>query len=171
MNAAVETLEQAHIADLHLEIRIAAEPQSVWQALTSDIGKWWPSEFFCGGGGETERRFLLEAHPGGRMWEDWGSGDGLLWATVVNVVAGKSLDLAGIQGPAWGGPSTWFSSYALEADGDGTKLRFTQSGFGRISETAMASMETGWQFLLSSMGAYLEGKAAPEWDETGAECS
>ncbi|MEM7355876.1 MAG: SRPBCC domain-containing protein [Acidobacteriota bacterium] len=164
MTATPSTMEQAHIADQHLEMRIAADPSKVWQALTSDIGKWWPSEFFCGGGSDaSERRFLLEAWPGGRMWEDWGSGDGLLWATVVNVVAGKTLEMSGFQGPAWGGPNAWYSSYALEADGDGTKLRFSESGFGRMAESMLADKETGWRFLFATMAAHLEGKEPPKW--------
>ena len=171
MTATVQDLEQARIADLQLEVRIAASPDAVWKALTDDIGQWWPSSFYCGSGDdENSRSFLLEARPGGRMWEDWGDGNGLLWGTVVNVVAGKTLDVGGIQGPAWGGPSTWFSSFSLEADGDGTKLRFSDSGFGRISDSVVDSKQTGWRFLFGNIKAYLEGTEAPEWDES-ASCS
>jgi len=166
MNATSGNIELAHVADLHLEVHVAAVPAVVWQALTQDIGKWWPGTFYCGGGSQEKAQgFFLEAHPGGRMWEDWGSGDGLLWATVINVNTGKTLDVAGIQGPAWGGPSTWFGSFSLEADGAGTKLRFSESGFGRIPESQMAEKGKGWRFLFANMSAYLEGNQAPAWDE------
>jgi len=156
--------EHARIVDLQLEVTIRAAPAAVWQALTNDIGKWWPGTFFCGAGSASRPSFHLEARPGGRMWEDHGNGEGLLWATVVNVVTNKTLDMNGAVGPAWGGPCSWFGGFALEADGPDTKLRFAESGFGRISDATMSEKEKGWKFLLATLGAHLEGSEPPVWE-------
>ena len=156
--------EAALIYDLAFEVRIAAAPDVVWRALTSDIGRWWPAPFCCGGG-QGPPRFTLEAKPGGRMFEDWGSGDGLLWATVVQVQQGKRLDVCGATGPAWGGPSTWFGTFELTADGGATRLRFTESAFGRVTEASQREKEKGWRFLFEgALRAHAEGKAPPTWE-------
>lgn len=135
MTTADQSSTQLRVADLHVEVHIAADANTVWEALTSDIGKWWPSAFYCGGGsaGDDRRTIVLDARPGGLMLEDWGNGDGILWATVVNVYAGKTLEMTGVMGPAWGGPSTSYNGFALEEDGDGTRLRFVlfRAGHGR----------------------------------------
>lgn len=162
----MSTLNSAdlRVADLSLEVQIAAAPSTVWNALTDDIAAWWPSLFYCGSGsGDGSRSFILEARPGGRMWEDWGAGEGLLWATVVNVVRERTLEMTGTIGPAWGGPATWYGGFALEADGDGTKVRFSESGFGRIADPTLAEKEKGWRFLLESMRAHVEGNQPPQW--------
>jgi len=153
-------LSPAHVTDIALEVQIKAAPQAVWQALTDDIGRWWPSAFYCGDG-NGPRRFLLEAHPGGRMWEDHGGGDGLLWGTVINVRQGQLLELAGTSR----GPATSLFRFELTADEDGTKLRFTESSFGRVDEAGAASKDKGWRFLFDGcLRAHLEGSAPPTWD-------
>lgn len=155
------TLSPAHVTDIALEVEIAATPQAVWQALTDDIGRWWPGSFYCGSGsGETPPRFLLEARPGGRMWEDHGGGDGLLWANVINVRHGATLELAGTS---WG-PCTSLFRFELSASDDGTKLRFTESMFGRVDEAGAASKDKGWRFLFDGcLRAHLEGSEPPTW--------
>lgn len=41
--------QPTEIAQLTLETQIDAPPEWVWQALTENIGGWWPVEFFAGG--------------------------------------------------------------------------------------------------------------------------
>lgn len=164
-----EAPELARVVDQALEVRIAAAPAAVWQALTADIARWWPAAFYCGSGSggsaQSKPRFQLEAHPGGRMWEDWGGGDGLLWAHVVGVVRGKRLDLVGSAGPQWGGPSTSFSTFEITADGAGSKLRFVEATFGRTDDANLGEKEKGWRFLLAALAAHVEGRAAPVWGD------
>lgn len=158
-------LEIAHLCDQVLEVRIEASTADVWQALTDDIGAWWPRAFYCGGGTGTPS-FRMEARPGGRMFEDWGDGDGLLWATVVVVQRERSLQLCGTSGPEWGGPSTWVGGFTLEPDGKGTKLRFREAGHGRVDEANLLEKEKGWRFLLDgALRAFCEGRPAPEWKD------
>ncbi|MEM9596010.1 MAG: SRPBCC domain-containing protein, partial [Acidobacteriota bacterium] len=129
---ATGTPNSAHVASLKVAIRIAATPEAVWQALTTDLAKWWPRSFYCGSSSrpDASATILLEPWPGGRMWEDWGNGEGLLWGTVQTVVIGQRLDFVGHTAPAWGGPSTLCGSYTLEADGDGTRVQLDEASFG-----------------------------------------
>jgi uncharacterized protein YndB with AHSA1/START domain len=168
MKTKTTELDPARIMDLQFEVRIAKPPAEVWRALTDDIGRWWPGSFCCGGG-RGPQKFLLEARPGGRMFEDWGGGDGLLWGTIVNVIHGKRLEVHGATGPAFGGPRVWYGTFEVEPAGDGTRLRFGESSFGRVTEDLQRGNEKAWRFLFDgSLRAYLEGTQPPVWE--GGSC-
>ena len=110
------SLDEANISELHMEIEIAANPLKVWAALTTEIGQWWPAEFYAGG--ETgSRTFNLETMPGGRMMETWGNGGGVLWGTVVAIEPNVQLQVLGATFPGWGGPSQWFGTWELGPTG------------------------------------------------------
>jgi uncharacterized protein YndB with AHSA1/START domain len=146
-----------------MEVRISRPVEAVWKALTDDIGAWWPDEFYAGGEPE-KRSYHLEARPGGRMYEDWEGGGGVLWATVVAVTPAKQLQVMGTTFPNWGGPSIWFGTWDLESSGAATLLKFTESTVGRISDSLVTEKEKGWQFLFGeSLKAHIEGKPRPEW--------
>lgn len=158
----------AHIASLQVEVRIAATTEAVWRALTDDLAQWWPRSFYCGSSSRPDATSTihLEAWPGGRMWEDWGNGEGLLWGTIQNLVIGQRLEFVGHVGTAWGGPSTLSGAYVLEADGDGTRLQLLESSFGFVPDTTVADKHTGWTFLLGNLKAHLEGTEPPTWPES-----
>ena len=148
---------------IHVETQIEASPAAVWRALTDRIGDWWPDASFAAGG-EGERTFRLEAHPGGRMYEDWSDGSGLLWGTVVTLVPERMLQVAGYTFPEWGGPSTWFGTWKLEGDAETCTLRFTHDQVGATAEGWQEKYEGGWVFLWTALKAHLEGKPPPKWE-------
>jgi hypothetical protein len=97
------------------------------------------------------------------MYEDWGNDQGLLWATVVTLKEPETLQLAGELFTEYGGPGRSQTSYKLEADGNKTVLRFTETAFGRISEKTGKSLDEGWNYLLAQcLKAFAEGKTLPE---------
>ncbi len=151
-------LSPVHVADVVVEVEIEASPQVVWKALTADIGRWWPESFYCGGG-SAPGRMLLEESPGGRLWEDHGAGDGLLWGVVVNR---RRFELLELCGSGWG-PVTALMRFAFEATPRGTRLRFTEAAFGRLDEAGLECKEQGWRFLLDCLQAHVHGQPAPQW--------
>lgn len=162
------SFETAKIGDLVVESVIDTDPESVWKALTEDIGEWWPTPFYTGGEPET-RTFRLEAEPGGRMAEEWGDGTGILWGTVLTVDPHRHLEVVGHASPRWGGPSTWIGTWSLEPeagpDGERVRLRFRESSFGRVSDEYVADKEKGWGYLFAGvLKAYLEGTEPPVWE-------
>lgn len=158
------TNQPAEIAQLTMETEINAPPERVWKALTDNIGEWWPAEFYAGGE-DGKRSYLLEAHPGGRVFEEWDDGGGLLWGNVVCVVPNVRLQTLGVTFPNWGGPTHGYATWELSPHNNGTKLTFSESMLGRISATAEAEKNKGWTFLWNSMKAYVEGKPAPSWQD------
>ncbi len=70
------------MARVEVEVTIGAPRERVWRALVEETGQWWPSDFYVG---QSPRGFILEARPGGRVYEDWGNEAGALWYTVLVV--------------------------------------------------------------------------------------
>ena len=156
--------ETAAISSLTVETTIAAPPERVWMALTTQIGSWWPAEFYTGGSAAS-RTFRLEARPGGRMFEDWGTDQGLLWGTVVTARAPQQLQITGHGFAEWGGPNVMFATWNLEPDGDGTKVVFREDALGRLPEGYRDDKEKGWRFLFDgALKAFVEGRPAPKWE-------
>jgi uncharacterized protein YndB with AHSA1/START domain len=75
-----------------LEYEIAAPVDRVFTAITEEIGKWWTHSF------RAEKKVVLEAHVGGRFYEDWGNGTGALYATVTYLEPGCKMCLTGPMG-------------------------------------------------------------------------
>jgi uncharacterized protein YndB with AHSA1/START domain len=158
------SISQAQIAEISMEVDIEASEQKVWKALTTDIGKWWPAEFFSGG--ETGKRsYYLEAKPGGAMGESWDSGGGVIWANVVGVEPNKRLQVTGTSFPGWGGPAQWLGVWELSANGKNTRLKFTENSIGYVSEGYEADKDKGWRFLWDALAAHVSGKPAPVWQD------
>ena len=145
----------AEIDEITTTLEIDTSPERVWHALTEDIGRWWPSDFYTGGS-TGSRNFVLEARPGGRMYEVWDDGGGVLWATVIGVEPNERLQVLGSLFPAWGGPSEWFGIWKLTADGDKTELGFTESSLGRITAEGLSEKKKGWDFIHQTLKAYVE---------------
>ena len=157
------TIENANMASLTMEIEISASADKVWSALTTDIGKWWPADFYAGGS-DGARTFVLEASPGGRMYEDWKNG-GVLWGTVVGVNPGKQLQITGSVFPSFGGPTQWYGTWDLkENTTNSTILTFSEVGMGRVSDKGTEEKVKGWGYLWGCMHAFIDGRAAPAWE-------
>ena len=131
--------------DIRLEIRIRASRERAWRALTSEIQGWWPLDFYVG---EAPRGFVLEAKVGGRIYEDWGGGEGLLWGTVLVFQKGEMLQWAGDLSPDFGGPARSITTWKLRDEGEETVLEFRDCPYGRLSPGAQSSLTAGWKQLL-----------------------
>ncbi len=154
--------QAASIAEVRLQVSIAAPAKEVWRGLTDDIGQWWPADFYSGGAAGA-RSFTLEAVPGGRMFETWDGGGGVLWGTVIAIDPHKQLQVLGHLFPTSGGPTTWFGTWTLEESQGVTALSFSDCSVGRATDALMADLDQGWQYLWRSLQAHVEGKPAPQW--------
>ena len=130
-----------------LEISIEAPVSQVWQTLTDRIGEWWPADFFVG---KDPQRFVLEAKLGGRMYEDWGGGQGLVWGIVGSLRRNELLQIQGELFPEFGGPGRVQSTYSLESAGDGTLFKFSEVLYGSIDEKGLESISSGWKHLFTN---------------------
>jgi len=133
------------VAEVVVEVEIDAPAEKVWEGLTGDVTGWWPRDFYAGAEATS---FAIEPVLGGRMYEDWGDGQGLIWAMVTGVSRGKMLQLSGELTKDFGGPSRNIMKIELSEDGGTTKLRLTDCIFGRVAEKGAESMDSGWAYLM-----------------------
>jgi uncharacterized protein YndB with AHSA1/START domain len=132
------------IGQVELEIPVEAPRERVWKAFVEEIGQWWLKDFYAG---PNAQAFVLEPRLGGRMYEDWGDGAGLLWYTVIGIDPPRSLDLAGHLTPAFGGPAKTYLRIAFEEDGGRTRLKISDSIFGRVTPASAEQFRAGWEML------------------------
>jgi DNA-binding transcriptional ArsR family regulator len=111
---------------VELEIAIAAAPSRVWRALVDRTEAWWPRDFYTG----PAKGFHIEARIGGRVFEDWGDGAGVIWYHVFAMKPEVSLDLQGAMGVPFG-PAMTLLHLELAAHDSGTLLKVSDSTLGR----------------------------------------
>ncbi|MEM7084257.1 MAG: SRPBCC domain-containing protein [Pseudomonadota bacterium] len=156
------TIEPAQLASLTIQITIDATREKVWTSLTRDIDQWWPADFY-NGGDEGTRSFSLETEPGGRMYEQWDDGGGVLWGHVVSIVPNQQLQILGSVFPNFGGPTQWFGTWKLDEHNGQTTLTYTESDIGRVSDKGTDEKDQGWRYLFGCLQAFVEGRKAPTW--------
>ncbi|MCA9053276.1 MAG: SRPBCC domain-containing protein [Planctomycetaceae bacterium] len=134
-----------------LEVVIAARPERVWRAITTESSAWWPLDFVTS---TRTQRFVIEPVLGGRAFEDFGGGDGLVWYTVIDVDAGRELIMAGHLLPPFGGPATTALRVVLSTRGDGTLVKVRDDRLGILGGDSPVE---GWRIVFDDgLRHYLE---------------
>jgi uncharacterized protein YndB with AHSA1/START domain len=128
------------------ETTIDARTDRVWRALTDEIGRWWNPGFHA----LPNTRMRLEPVVGGRLYEWADDGSAVVWATVIGIEPGRSLDLAGHLSVSFGGPAVVLIRFDVEAKGTTSVVRVSESRVGLVSDDAAASAKKGWSILLDA---------------------
>jgi hypothetical protein len=135
--------KQLETATHRLTLEIAQPHAAVWKSFTSEIDSWWPRDFRAT---EPPQRMVFEVKPGGRLYEDAGAGNGLLWYHVIGLDAPHSISLAGFVAPPFGGPAASLLRIAFSAQrASATVMEVTDSTFGCLGDPA--STAEGWRLL------------------------
>ncbi len=133
------TMETMHIEQ---ELVITAEPQQVFEALTTGVDAWWMQGFES-----PHSTFHLEPVAGGRFYEDFGQGRGsALYATVTYLEPNKKLRMTGPMGMR--GPVMGTIAFDLVAEGNGTRLKLSHRVMGAVNDDDRETYTHGWQELL-----------------------
>jgi len=126
-----------------LSLEIARPQAVVWKAFTSDIHSWWPKDFYVT---ESPQRIVFEVKPGGRLYEDSGKGNGLVWYHVIALNAPNSITMSGFIAPPFGGQATSLLNVSFSAKGkSATAMEVTDSTFGCLEDTGATA--EGWRLL------------------------
>jgi uncharacterized protein YndB with AHSA1/START domain len=136
------------VKDLVVEQAVEASRARVWRTLTRGIGTWWPEGFWSLRG---SRRMVLEPRLGGRLYEDAGGGQGLVWYHVTGLVRDEWLLLSGEMAESHGGPCRNILSIRLETSGARTVVRLRETLFGRVAARTPGSMRGGWRTILARL--------------------
>ncbi len=142
--------------DINLEIPINAPQQKVWDCLLNDINLWWRKDFYTS---PNTKEFIIEPKIGGKMYEDYGNGNGLLWAEIIILDAPRVVEFKGRLTPQFGGPAMSFIRIALEEKDGTTVLLLTDTVFGNVSEESKEQLTAGWKLLYEeTFKSYVESK-------------
>lgn len=142
MNANNTTLSTTRVA---IEVPIKAPIETVWNAITENTSAWWRKDFYSS---PSTRKFIIEKRLGGKMYEDYGNGDGLVWADVIGINSPYSIEFRGNLSASFGGPAISFLKISLEQQGNETKVILTDDIFGNLDESVKKSMTEGWDLLI-----------------------
>lgn len=135
------------------ELTIHTDAARVWCALVEETNEWWLKDFYS----RPNAVFRIEARLGGRMFEDQGNGNGLIWGNVIGVDPERSLDIQAYLTQDFGGPALSYLAIRLEATGDATRVTVIDTIFGFPSKGTAASMQEGWAMLFEQgLKAYVE---------------
>lgn len=126
------------------EIDIKAPPEKVWNLMTHDIATWWPQHFHSS---EETKQFTMEPKVGGRIYEDQGNDNGVLWGIVLQFDAPRRLQFKGSLFPDYGGPGDYHLSIKVEPTDEGCRLLVDDALCGYITDENAESLETGWKEL------------------------
>ena len=151
MSVQVTTIEP-RIVRIEDEVFVEASADRVWEALTAEMGAWWPHRFK-----EDAVRIVFEPTVGGRFYEDWGDGNGAMFATVTYFDPPHKLGTRGPMGMKLAASTVMW--YELEAQDDGTLLKFSLHAFGDIPDETVQAYTNGTRELLHvAFKPYVEGK-------------
>ena len=100
---------------------------------------------------------IFEVKPGGRLYEDSGNGNGLVWYQVIALNAPNSITMSGFIAPPFGGPATSLLNVSFSPkDKSATVMEVTDSTFGCLEE---ATTLEGWRLLFEDgFKAWIERK-------------
>jgi uncharacterized protein YndB with AHSA1/START domain len=149
MKTMTTTDNNATTGRTEMEIEIDAAPTEVWSAYVNELPSWWPKDFLATG---SEGSMKFEAQAGGRLIETHDNGSGVVWATVLAMETGKSIDLVSHLAENYGGPATEFHRLVFTDNGNGgTTLRVSDCVVGAIKESLTDDLEGGWKTIYGSL--------------------
>ncbi len=145
MSTDTATRKEIHSLQIELSIDIAASPESVFAALTTDVASWWGPPY-CDENDVTD--IVLELRLGGMFYETYGAGQGWIWGRVAGFETNKWLEIdgpMGLQGAVKGS-----IKYTLEPKGTGTRLTLSHHAIGLFDPEAQEMYSGGWTDLLGT---------------------
>lgn len=147
---------QTNTINIDLQIPINAKIEVVWRCLVNDINIWWSKDFYTS---PKTINFILEPFVGGRMYEDYGDNNGLLWANVIVVDAPNVLELKGHLSPQFGGPAISFMKLTLSEENKITTLNLTETTMGMVTENTKKQLTEGWKMIYGdAFKSYVESQ-------------
>jgi DNA-binding transcriptional ArsR family regulator/uncharacterized protein YndB with AHSA1/START domain len=126
--------------DIALDIEIAGTPDTVFAALTKDVGGWWGHPFVT----TRATSVALDPRLGGLFTERWDNG-GQVIASVTGWAQDEHLALTGSFHMSVG---VGVAAFDLAESGAGTLLRFSFRALGVLDTEKAEAMSRGWAELV-----------------------
>ncbi len=131
-------------ANVQFETTIKATKENVWHCLINETNMWWTKDFYTNA---KTKGFYIEGRIGGKAYEDYGDGQGLIWAEVIGVDAPNAIHLKGMLAPDFGGPAISYLSIQLTTSEAGTVFNLSDTLFGAVNENTANQISAGWKMI------------------------
>ena len=132
---------------VRVEIKLPFDAGHTWEYLFNQINHWWPKSYYTS---ERTKRFCIHTVVGGKMYEDFGEGDGLIWGEVIGCDFQRSLDLRGQLTRAFGGPLLTLERFEIIPSESASSLIYTCDFIGNVPESTITSLQRGWDDLIKN---------------------
>lgn len=142
-NGNAATPGEFRVATVEVEFTLNAPRAKVWKALTQQVASWWPKSFCMKP--EQVKAFRVEFQLGGRMYEDWGGGEGWVWWNIVQIDSPRYFfTCQGVLSDV----SSWdFVTFSLEERRKATVLKISDRMWGNMPKKYERRHEDGWKVL------------------------
>ena len=142
--------ESIHTLEIRKEILIAAPIETTFETVLEELG---PGSELPDG---KPFPMKIEPWPGGRWYRDLGNNSGHLWGHVQVIKPPKLIELCGPMMMSYA--ATNHAQYRLEAEGKGTRLKFTHQAIGLIPPEHRDGMPKGFEFWLERVRQLAENR-------------
>ena len=118
----------------------------VWQKYFDELSEWWTADFYTN---PRTKAFKIDVVLGGKMYEDFGNGEGLIWGEVIGVDKPNSLQVRGMLSGEFGGPTLSYEKFSFSEENGKTTLKYKAEFIGDFDEKTLKSLETGWKTIFN----------------------
>lgn len=132
------------MSSFELRYKIDKVKEEVWECFFNQLGEWWTADFYTS---PRTLSFKIETRLGGKMYEDFGNDEGLVWGEVIGVDYPKSLQVRGMLSGEFGGPALSYEKFVFSEEEGQTELKYRTEFIGDISKKSLNSLETGWKSI------------------------
>jgi uncharacterized protein YndB with AHSA1/START domain len=136
------------VEPVHKTLHVRCSRERAFEVFTREIGSWWPVGRYSIGEGTVEE-VIFEEHADGRVYERNTDGAEKDWGRVLAWDPPSSFTMAWSPGSDPEKPTRL--EVRFEADGDGTRVDLTHSGWEILAEGAQESRDNyngGWDTVL-----------------------
>jgi DNA-binding transcriptional ArsR family regulator len=142
---------QFRVVRIEAELPLKTTQDTVFRALTVSLDDWWPLR------SREDAKVVTEPGVGGRMYEDWGDGAGLLYGQwLVYDPPYRSV----LMGTTWMHDNVFNTRNTdlIEQTDDGVVYKKSYVLWGMISEDVEARLRKGTGYLLEVLKDHVENR-------------
>lgn len=141
--------------EIVIDTHFALPKQRVWELFVEHISEWWTPDNLVN---HSAKAMVLEPFVGGRLYEDWGDGGGILWATVSMLDKPSRIEFTGCI--AMAGAVLSVVDFRLTDEGGGTLLKMSHRAIGEMTVADRDEFVEGWNGVIGELfKGFAEGRA------------
>lgn len=134
------------MSSIEVSVVVPHDKSHAWEYYFNQINGWWSSDFYTS---PRTKRFIVDTYIGGKAYEDYGEGGGLVWGDVIGVDYTNSLHIRGTLYKEYGGPAITLEKFSFVEEGDTTIVTYSCDFVGEVTESAINSLKKGWKSIFN----------------------